>query len=213
MSIGSDRHRHGRFAWAFAIGVAVAAGAAVPLGPAGALLAGTDAFFVAYLALMLHFARITGPEDLRRRAAQADEGMVLILALSALAVGVSLSAIAWVLNRGQAATGAEVALSLAAVPLGWAMVQVLASFHYAHRYYTPQGGGDRGGLAFPGGGEPGPWDFLYFGFGIGMTAQVADVAVTDTGARRAVLAQSLAAFGYNTVVVALAVNAVAVLAG
>ena len=51
------------------------------------------------------------------------------------------------------------------------------------------------------------WDFLYFSFTIGMTAQVSDVVVTAGGLRRVVLLHSIGAFFYNTVILALAVNA------
>ena len=54
---------------------------------------------------------------------------------------------------------------------------------------------------------PEPWDFLYFAFVIGMTAQTSDVTIATPRMRRVVLAHSVAAFFYNTVILALAVNA------
>ncbi|MFD1809390.1 DUF1345 domain-containing protein [Gemmobacter lanyuensis] len=56
-------------------------------------------------------------------------------------------------------------------------------------------------------GRAGAGDFLYFSFTIGMTAQVSDVVVERPGLRRLVLAHGVVSFFYNTVILALAVNA------
>ena len=50
-------------------------------------------------------------------------------------------------------------------------------------------------------------------FGIGMTAQVADVATASTQVRRVVLVHSIGSFFYNTIILALAVNAAVTSAG
>jgi uncharacterized membrane protein len=202
--------RHGRFY--LAAGAGIVAGVATSLPPGLRLLVEGDVFFVTYLVLMAAFALRVTPDDLRRRAAEEDEGLPLIIVLTLGAAVMSVAAIFTVLNQpgsGPLAVG----LAAASVPLGWAAVHTLAAFHYANAFYAPApGGGESGGLVFPGGNEPGAMDFLYFAFVIGMTAQVADVAVTTTPLRRSVLAHGLASFFYNAVIVALAVN-VAVGAG
>ena len=94
------------------------------------------------------------------------------------------------------------------------MLHTLAAFHYANLFYAPApAAARRGGLDFPGTPEPGPWDFLYFAFVIGMTAQVSDVAVRTTPLRRTALAHGVASFFYNAVILALAVNAALAYAG
>jgi uncharacterized membrane protein len=199
--------RHRRFLLAFALGAALFVVVQfVPLSLALRALLGVNAFFVTYLALMLRFARTASVDDLRHHAEQADEGLGFILGLAVLAVAVSLTAIVLVLTGPDAAGWAQ-GLALAAAPLGWAMVHVLAGFHYAHLYYRPEGRAARGGLTFPGKEPPGAWDFLYFSFGIGMTAQVSDVTTTSSSLRKVVLLHAVAAFFYNTVILALAVNA------
>ena len=49
-------------------------------------------------------------------------------------------------------------------------------------------------------------DFLYFSFTICATAQTSDVAVTSTGMRTAVLAQSLLSFFFNVAILGLSIN-------
>jgi uncharacterized membrane protein len=108
--------------------------------------------------------------------------------------------------------GLRAALAVASVPLGWLVLHTLMAFHYANLCYAPgpEGGS---GLGFPRTPEPGPWDFLYFAFVIGIAAQVSDVTVRSTGMRRVVLAHSVASFFYNAVILALVVNAVLTYAG
>ncbi len=199
--------RHGRFLIAFALGVAAGVLAwALQVIHALTLLAGVDVFFLVYLALTARIVGSTGPEELRRHAAEDDEGVALILILAALAVGVSITAIFLVLNAEASGLVGRLT-ALVSLPLGWATIHTLAAFHYAHLHYR-----DASGMRFPGKGDPDAWDFLYASFTIGMTAQVSDVEVTTRPLRRAVLVHGVASFFYNTGILALAVNA-AVTAG
>ena len=61
-------------------------------------------------------------------------------------------------------------------------------------------------LDFPGDGEPDYFDFLYFAFVIGMTAQVSDVSITDKAVRRTVTAHAIVSFFFNAALLALVVN-------
>jgi uncharacterized membrane protein len=209
------RH-HGRFYLAALAGIAVWLAARFLPAPLP-LLVGGDAFFLVYLALMTHFALRITPDGLRRRASAEDEGIPLIGGLALAAIGFSLAAIFALLNRGGATDPAELSLAIASVPLGWLVLHTIAAFHYAHLFYATSGSDDAGpqradprdagALDFPGAADPGAWDFLYFSFVIGMTAQVSDVAVKTTGMRRLVLLHGIVSFFYNTVLLALAVNA------
>ena len=200
----SALHRHARFLLSFALGLALWAGSHLtPLDGVMRAVIGVNGFFVCYLGLMLWMILTTPAQDLRRHAEADDEGAVLILLLAVLAVGISLSSIFLVLNRGSDSI-VEALFALAAAPMGWAALHVLAAFRYAHLFYAAE---PPGGLEFPATTEPGIWDFLYFSFTIGMTAQVSDVVVTAGGLRRVVLLHSIGAFFYNTVILALAVNA------
>lgn len=199
--------RHRRFAWAFGLGLGLYAASVLGLGQAQAkaALLGFDGFALTYLLLMAEFASKTSAADLHRHSETADEGIVMVVFLTFGAVSASLAAIVLVLTgvagmRDLLSTG----LALVAVPLGWAVVQTLAAFRYAHLHYAPN---EARHLGFPGTQEPDPWDFLYFAFVIGMTAQTSDVTVETPRMRRVVLSHSVAAFFYNTVILALAVNA------
>lgn len=205
--------RHFRFFIALLVGAVVAALLQLTALPVELrILAAANALFVTYLALMLHFAITATPEMLRRHAEQTDEGVWTILLLAVLAVSISLTSILLVLSTPNDSAPTRL-LALGSVPLGWAALQVLAGFHYAHLYYQPRRSKTTACLNFPGTDHPGPWDFLYFAFGIGMTAQVADVATAATQVRKVVLVHSIGSFFYNTIILALAVNAVVTSAG
>jgi uncharacterized membrane protein len=200
--------RHAGFLVALALGtVAGAATLTLPLSDATRALIGLDVFFASYLVAMIRRARRATPQDLRRHAADRDEGLPLILLLALTAIVASLTAILMVLRAPSGLM--EAALALTAAPLGWAVVHTLLAMHYAHAHYAT----DTAALAFPGTAEPDFWDFLYFSFGIGMTAQVSDVTVQTSALRRWVLAHAAGSFFYNTIILALAVNAGLALAG
>lgn len=202
--VGSTLQRHGRFLVSLALGLLLWGGSrAWPVDAVMAALSGVNGFFVCYLALMGWMIARTTPDDLRRHAEADDEGAALILVLALSAVAISLASIFLVLNR-HSDTLTEAIFALAAAPLGWAMLHVLAAFRYAHLFYAPD---PDGGLEFPGTKRPGIGDFLYFSFVIGMTAQVSDVVVTTGEMRKVVLVHSIGAFFFNTVILALAVNA------
>jgi uncharacterized membrane protein len=170
-------------------------------------LCGWDAGVLLYLALLVglvaspsHVAR------LRQRAAEEDEGAVAITFLAAAAALVSIGAIFVQLAAVKEKTGGmlpHVAFAIATIALSWVFTHTIFGHHYAYRYYSRR---SAGGLVFPGKEEPDFWDFLYFSFVIGMTAQVSDVSVTDRKIRRIALAHGILSFVFNTTIIALAVN-------
>ena len=138
--------------------------------------------------------------------AMQDDGRFLILLVTALGAFASIAAIVFELGAAHRG-GPELILATVTIALSWAMVHTTFALHYAHDYYR---GAQPGGLAFPGadakGEEPDYWDFVYFSFVIGMTAQVSDVGVTDKTIRRTATAHGIISFIFNTALLALMVN-------
>jgi uncharacterized membrane protein len=139
---------------------------------------------------------------IRSHAIVADDGRFAILILTAAAALASLVAI--IAEIGQPGRGTlQITLAILTVTLSWAMVHTCFALHYAHDYYRPK---QPGGLKFPDEDTPDYWDFVYFSFVIGMTAQVSDVAITDRTIRRTATAHGVVSFVFNTALLALMVN-------
>jgi uncharacterized membrane protein len=82
------------------------------------------------------------------------------------------------------------------------------AFHYANLYYRRNDHADYvAPVNFPKCPEPGPTEFVYLAMVVGMTAQVADTNVQSTEMRRAVTLHAVVSFFFNTVLIAMAVNA------
>jgi uncharacterized membrane protein len=149
------------------------------------------------------------------RAASQDEGRHMILALVLVCAAASLGAIALELSVAKGAHGwekaARIVLAFFTVAVSWFVVQMVFAFHYAHQYYSRGEGrrGRRGGLGFPGDEPPDYWDFLHFAVVIGVASQTADVTFTSKPLRRLGTVQSVVAFAFNTVVLALTINLLA----
>jgi uncharacterized membrane protein len=148
--------------------------------------------------------------DLRRarqRAAEQDEGAVLILVLTVAAAVASFAAIVADLGFAQASGGASQAVYFAhaavTILLSWTFIHVIFAFHYAYEYF---GEGGPGGLDFPGRGSPEYWDFVYFAFVVGTTFQTSDVDITGKRIRRLVTAHGIVSFFFNVAILALTVN-------
>ncbi|OYZ15793.1 MAG: hypothetical protein B7Y35_06965 [Sphingomonadales bacterium 28-64-96] len=178
------------------------------------LVAGVT-FFAAHLIAMAELTLAAKHESFRRRAARGDEGLALIAVMTCAIVVVSATAVFALLNHHVRPGPLQMAVAVGSVPLGWLTVHTVFGFHYAHAWFgeTDARETSGSGMIFPGGGEPQAWDFLYYSFVVGMTAQVSDVSVTTTRMRRLTLGHSVFSFFYNTVILALTVNAVVILAG
>ncbi len=177
------------------------------LRPITRALVAWDLFATFYLALVYVTTLRSGVDHIRRNAARQDDGRFLILIITALGAFASIAAIVselGVKDRG----GFELGLAVLTIALTWACVHTTFALHYAHEFYRDDG--SPGGLEFPGRDddkdEPDYWDFVYFSFVVGMTAQTADVGISDRMIRRTVTVHGLIAFVFNTALVALIVN-------
>jgi uncharacterized membrane protein len=169
------------------------------------LLISWDIFVALYLVLVYTLVFRSGLAHIRRNAVLQDDGRFLILLVTALGAFASIAAIVLELAAGHRGAP-ELALATVTIALSWAAVHTTFALHYAHEFYR---GAKPGGLDFPKGHEdedPDYWDFVYFSFVIGMTAQVSDVGVTDKTIRRTATAHGIISFVFNTALVALMVN-------
>jgi uncharacterized membrane protein len=169
------------------------------------LLIGWDIFVAFYLVLVYTLVLRSGLAHIRRNAVLQDDGRFLILLVTALGAFASIAAIIFELDATHRSSP-ELALATVTIALSWAAVHTTFALHYAHEFYR---GAKPGGLDFPKGHEdedPDYWDFVYFSFVIGMTAQVSDVGVTDKTIRRTATAHGIISFVFNTALVALMVN-------
>lgn len=201
----------------FKLIIAVAAGTLFTLALVGSrvegmarLLAGWDVGVLVYLIFAARFMRRYDVARIKKRAAEQDEGGLVILLLSIVATFASLVAIVFALvGAKQSGTHLAVILTVATIVLSWTFVHTIFAFHYAHEYYGERRDGVVGGLDFPGDKEPDYRDFLYFSLVIGMTSQVSDVPITSKVIRRMVTMHGVLSFFFNLVVLALTVNVVA----
>ena len=206
-------HHHERFYGAVAAGL-IAFAAAQMLGFAQALLLGGDVFFVVFL-FFSGFLLAESPTQFAQRADSADEGIVIVLLVILAALVFFCAAAFEALNSKHGTGTAPLLLAGLGAPLGWLVLHGVMAFHYANLHYfddpeTPDD--DERDLDFPGCAQPGPWDFFYFSFVVGMTCQVSDVQVKTMVMRRAVLGHGLVSFFLNTVFIAMAVNAAVAMA-
>ena len=216
--LGHLRH-HGRFYLSGLLGLLVWVFSHFVLDvPALGIVIAGSAFFVLYLILTAFFVPSLTPAQLRKRADFDDEGIALIALITLAAIAVSFVSIFMLINGDGRMRLWHTVLCIASVPLGWLTLHAVMAFHYAHLFYTDDRVGGKkskecGGLEFPDTREPGIYDFLYFSYVIGMTAQTSDVAVTMQHMRRTTLVHGVISFFYNTAILAFAVNIAASLAG
>jgi len=169
------------------------------------MLIGWDAFVVLYVTLVYIMMLRSHHRLIRRNAVLQDDGRFLIPLFTAVGAFASIAAIVFELGASHRGLP-QLGLATLTIALSWAAVHTAFALHYAHDYYR---GPKPGGLQFPSGDEHDRadyWDFVYFSFVIGMTAQVSDVGITDKTIRRTVTVHGIIAFIYNTALVAVMVN-------
>jgi uncharacterized membrane protein len=158
-----------------------------------------------YLLLVYIMMLRCGLAHIKRNAVLQDDGRFVILLVTALGAFASIAAIVFELGASHR-SAPQLTLATVTIALSWAAVHTIFALHYAHEFYRRA---KPGGLQFPSGDshdDADYWDFVYFSFVIGMTAQVSDVGITDKTIRRTATAHGIISFVFNTALVALMVN-------
>ncbi|HEX4293581.1 MAG TPA: DUF1345 domain-containing protein [Rhizomicrobium sp.] len=202
-------HHHAKFYLSLAAGgaalaVAYALRLKMPMAIAG------DTVFTVYICAFVEALPRLKPDALKQRAKVEDEGAFLVSLIIVAVIAQTCGAIFATLNDKKSVEPLWLAVTLAGAPLGWVVIQLNEALHYSNIHYARHGGARKSGddLEFPGTPDPGIWDFLYFSFVVGTTAQTSDVEVRSTEMRRAVTLHSIVSFFFNTILIAMAVNAV-----
>lgn len=148
---------------------------------------------------------------LRQRAVRHADGARVVLAIAIVTALACLAAVVVELAAARAAKDLHdlrhVGLALVTLAGSWLLLPTEFAMAYASRYFASGGNG----LDFPTAGdapapEPNYVDFMYFSVTIAATSQTSDVAVTTRAMRTLVLGHSVLSFGFNALVLALAVN-------
>lgn len=179
-----------------------------------ASIAAWDVFAITVLVLAWMMILLTPASALRRRARAQDLSRTLIFIFAVAAACWSLLAVGFLLHTNkvdpQPHVAIHLALALFAVIAAWSLMHTVFGLRYAHTFYgdndDPKRAEHAGGLEFPSEQAPNYLDFAYFSFVIGMTFQVSDVQITSREMRQLVLVHGLLSFGFNTVILALAIN-------
>jgi uncharacterized membrane protein len=206
-----------RFLVAAAVGIITAFAIPEIANPSLRAVIGWDIGAAVFLAALLVMMTGATPASMRRRALQEDEARWAFLAVMAGAAFFSLFAILGIIPEAKKAGGWVMAglslLGAVTILLSWLVAHTVFAVHYAHEYFYEIGHHEAPGIQFPGTdddrGELDYWDFCYFAFVIGMTAQVSDVQVRTRHWRRMVLAHGIVSFLFNAAILGLSINLLA----
>jgi uncharacterized membrane protein len=201
-----------RMALSLLFGLLVGLFAPADVGLTRALLA-WDAGAILFIILILMMMARTDATAIQDRSSAEEEGRFTVLTLVIAAAAMTLIAIAVEIFSVKELQGTSralrLALTFATVIISWVFVHTVFAIYYAHEFHAEMRGGKksrRGGLNFPGEKMPDYWDFMYFAFTVGMTAQTSDVVVSSRIMRQLVLVHGLLSFVFTTAVIALTVN-------
>jgi uncharacterized membrane protein len=178
------------------------------------IMTGWDIFSFCMIASSLVTFFSLCPSEIRVLAASEDSSRAAVFFIIVITTLCSLGGILLLLgNKGSwlLSKGAETFVYITGVTFSWILLHTIFTFRYAHQYY-----GDHAslmnevarGLEIPDEKHPDYLDFAYFSFVIGMTFQVSDIQISSRRIRRLALMHGLLSFVFNTVIVALTINAV-----
>lgn len=176
------------------------------------IMFGWDIFCLVLISLHWYMFFNTSTAETQLKAIKQDETRGEIFAIVVVSTFAGLLAVVLILIEKDIKPF-DLVIAISGMFLSWFLVHTTFSMRYAHLFYGNINKKDKekrgDGLDFPGDEQPDFIDFAYFSFVLGMTFQVSDVEISSRGIRRLSLLHSLIAFVFNTVIVALTINAVA----
>ncbi|MCZ4225365.1 DUF1345 domain-containing protein [Pedobacter rhodius] len=171
------------------------------------LMSGWDGFCLALILLHWYMFCHTSAAETHLKAKMQDETRGEIFAIVVVSTFAGLLAVVLLLLDKEVKT-LDLVTAISGMFLSWVLVHTTFTMRYAHLFYGDSEN-KNGGLDFPGEEKPDFIDFAYFSFVIGMTFQVSDVEISSRKIRRLALLHSIISFIFNTVIVALTINALA----
>lgn len=197
----------------FFVGIAAYFGSLViNMGVLTHIMFGWDIFCLVLISLHWYMFFHTSVVETHIKAKKQDETRSEIFAVVVVSTFAGLLAVVLLLINKDIEP-LDLIIAISGMFLSWFLVHTTFGVRYAHLYYgdSDKNSNDKhgSGLDFPGNHEPDFIDFAYFSFVLGMTFQVSDVEISSRRIRRLALLHSLIAFIFNTVIVALTINALA----
>jgi uncharacterized membrane protein len=169
---------------------------------------------ICFLGLVVMMMCHATPQKTRYRAQQQEAQHLAVFLVVVVTACTSIFAIGLMQANNQDTvtlpSNLEAALSFLAVVCSWFLTHTMFALHYATCYYRPDFSnsetGYTGGLGFPGDSEPDYWDFMYYAFTLGMTAQTSDVSVPSGFLRQLTIGHGIVSFFFYMVILASSVN-------
>ncbi len=200
--------------WATVLAIATFLLVPSSLGWKTRILAGWTVGVGFYLAALILLMKRATADQTRQRSQQHQVSSTVIFVLVAAIAFASSFAIGFLLSTAKAMPPLiqmlHVGLSALSILVVWLLTHTTFAQQYAALYYRPDPTKDEdpwvGGLAFQKEEHPNYWDFLYFSFVIGATAQTSDTFILSRPIRRLALVQALMAFMFFVGILALCVN-------
>lgn len=171
------------------------------------IMLGWDFFCMVLILLHWYMFYNTSAAETHLKAKMQDETRSEIFAVVVVSTFAGLLAVILLLLDKEIKT-IDLVTAISGMFLSWVLVHTTFTMRYAHLFYGDSSN-KNGGLDFPGDEDPDFIDFAYFSFVIGMTFQVSDVEISSRRIRRLTLLHSIISFIFNTVIVALTINALA----
>ena len=190
------------------VGVVVGVLVAPLLTVTAGILSGWGAFAVVNVLWVLLLIWPMDAAATRSHAALEAPGRRVARLISIAGSLVSLGAVLAVIFEAQRAPGAEkyllAGIAVVSVAASWVLIQLEYVLRYARMYYADP----VGGIDFNQQQDPEYTDFVYVSVGLGMTYQISDTNISGNGMRRVVIAQTVLAYLFGTVILASIINLV-----